>query len=285
MPVVRGSTRLLGLLGHPVAHSLSPVMHNAAIAAMGLDLVYVPLDVAPPRFGDAVQGLVAVGALGANVTVPHKAIAVAVCDHLTREARLVGAVNTLHVTDDGIVGDNTDVVGLYDDLVNHFGSLHGGEIVLLGTGGAARAAAVVIARLGARAVVVGRRPDAAEGLAELAREAGAPDARAVDLADGAGVESAIATADLVVNATSLGLHGEALPPAFMSLPTDTRAYDLIYNPAPTPFLAAATERGVPAVGGLGMLVGQAAAALRRWTGEQPDVAVMRAAADEALAGS
>lgn len=277
------STRLVVLLGWPARYSLSPALHNAAFAEQNLDLVYL---VAPTREGDveaAITGLGAIGAVGANVTVPHKARALACCDHLTDEARLVGAVNTLVWTTDGLLGDNTDAVGLVEALTDDVTLAPGERLVVLGTGGAARATAVAAGRLHLDVTVVGRRVEAAGEVAALAGEAGAPAASALDVTDTAAVTAAVADARVVLNATPLGMAGERLPEPFHALRPGQVAYDLIYAPPDTPFLRSAVEAGADTHHGIGMLVGQAAASYRRWTGRDAPLGVMSAAAVAALA--
>ncbi len=284
-----GRTRPLAVLGWPVAHSLSPVMHNAALAAMDLDLVYLALPAAPDRLADVVGALGAVGCVGANVTVPHKQAVVAACDRLTDEARTIGAVNTLTWTEDGLEGHNTDAVGLQRAL-DEVGAGRG-PAVLLGTGGAARAAVVALVRRGADVLVVGRRPAAARELAELGASIGSsiagdggPTVTSAGL-DADDLGDRVATADLVVNATPLGMQREPLPAPFMDLSAGQTAYDLVYAPPDTPFLQAAGAAGAAAHHGLSMLVHQAAAALERWTGREVPVDVMRQAAETALSMS
>ncbi len=277
------TTRPVVLLGWPARYSLSPVIHNAAFAEQGLDLAYL---VAPVREGDievAVRGLGAIGAVGANVTVPHKRTVMDVCDHLTEEARLVGAVNTLVWTTDGLLGDNTDAVGLLDAVTADIIVERDDRLVVLGTGGAARAVAVAAGRLGTHLTVVGRKRDAADDVAEVAVQAGAAGAGAVDVADTAAVTAAIRDARIVLNATPLGMNGERLAEPFHALRPDQVAYDLIYDPPETPFLRSAHDAGAVAHHGIGMLVAQAAASYRRWTGQAPPLGVMSAAAVRAVA--
>ena len=279
-PEVAGTTRLLAVLGWPVAHSLSPTIHNAALAASDRDAVYVALPVPPDDLAGVVAALRAVDAVGVNVTVPHKQAVMEACARVSDEARAIGAVNTLVPVEDGWEGDNTDAVGLQRALEPLATSPD--RAVLLGTGGAARAGAVALARLGAEVSVVGRRPDAAAELAGLAREHGGAEAAAVDLADDHAVRDVVAAADVVVNATPLGMGGESLPGPFHQVASGQVAYDMVYRPAVTPFLAAASRAGAVAENGLGMLVGQAAAAWERWFGVAPDTEVMRTAARAAL---
>lgn len=288
MPVSRGAgpwptagTRCLAVLGWPVAHSLSPVMHNAALAAQDLDLVYLALPVPPDELVGSVHALGDVGFVGANVTVPHKQAVMAACDDLSEEARLVGAVNTLTWDDGSLTGHNTDAVGLQWALIET-GAGDGGAAVVLGTGGAARATVVACVRLGMTVTVVGRRPDAARDVAEVGMAAGGT-ARSLAIDDDA-VADAVDDASVVLNATPLGMQREDLPSPFMDLHPGQLAYDLVYTPPDTPFLLAATSAGARTEHGLSMLVHQAAVAYEGWTGQAAPVEVMRSAAEAALAG-
>lgn len=271
--------RDLVLLGHPVAHSRSPAIQTAALAALGLDRRYRAIDVPPSALAEALGLLDDAGVRGGNVTVPHKLAVIPACDRLTDEARLVGAVNTLTWERDGIrvlEGHNTDALGLGRALAEDVGALTGARAVLVGTGGAARAAAVALTRAGARVTVAGRRAEAASELADVVARLGGP-TDVVDLADAELLAARVAAARIVVNATTLGMHGEHLPAACEALGAGQVAYDLVYG-VTTPFVAAARAAGAAAHDGLGMLVHQAAAALERWTGVAAPVGVMRAAA-------
>jgi shikimate dehydrogenase len=282
-PWPTSSTRLLALLGWPARHSLSPVMHNAALREQRLDLVYLALPTPPATLVAVVRALGATEAVGANVTVPHKRAVVELCDHLTPEAELIGAVNTLVWTTDGLLGDNTDAVGLRDALTADVDVAREDRVVVLGTGGAARAAVVAVGRLGCPITIVGRRHRAAEDLAELAVKAGAEGAIAVDLAEGVTVDEVVGAARIVCNATPVGMQQDRLPARFEALQPGQIAYDLVYTPSLTPFLRAARDRGAEWHNGLGMLIGQAAASYRRWTGQEAPAATMSAAALGALA--
>ncbi len=281
------STRLVALLGWPARYSLSPDIHGAAFDAMDLDLAYVVLPCRTADLPTVVAALAACDAVGANVTVPHKSAVVAHCDTLTDEARVVGAVNTLVFDADGVHGDNTDVSGILDDWQRSLGERALTRIVVFGTGGAARAAVVAGARRGARVDVVGRRIEVARDLAGLASTCGASaaEAHALTSSGDAAIDDVIAAADVVVNATPLGMSGESLPGAFLGLSPGQVAHDLVYLPRDTPFLRAAAARGADTLGGIGMLVGQAAASLEQWTGRTAPVDVMRTAADAALAAA
>ncbi len=264
---ITGATRLVGLLGWPVDHSLSPAMHNAAYAALGLDWVYVPLPVAPERVGEAVAGLAALGFAGANVTVPHKQAVMPFLDELTPMAQAAGAVNTLIVRADGsLLGDNTDGAGFMADLQAH--GVRSRRAIVLGAGGAARSVAYALLEAGAEVAVANRTPEHADRLCR-AMCAALPDAtdRLSAHAFPGALPKLAPWADLIVNATSLGLHaGDALPwepdAAFRS---DQVVYDLIYH-RPTALLALARSQGATAIDGLGMLVHQGAQAAALWTG-------------------
>jgi shikimate dehydrogenase len=251
-------TPLAGVIGFPVGHSRSPAMMNAAFAELRLDWRYVKLPLPPERFEEAVRALPGTGYRGANVTLPHKLAAHALADELSDAAAAIGAVNTLTFRDDDrIAGDNTDAGGLIDAL----GGERPATALVLGAGGAARAAAWALADAGARVTVWNRTPERAEALAS-------------DL----GVEAAErpAEAELLVNATTVGLHSDD---SLAGLPlVDARiVVDLVYGEAPTPIARWAEERGARLVDGLEVLVRQGVRSLTLWTGMEPPVDVMRSA--------
>lgn len=270
MSVPAASTRLVCLLGHPVAHSVSPQIHNAAFLAAGVDAVYVAFDVHPTDVTAAVTGLRALGLLGANVTVPHKRAVWEQVDKRTFEAELIGAANTLFWDGDHLVADNTDARGLQAVLEADVHLQADDPVLLFGAGGAARAAAVALGRIGASVRVEARRAEAARAVTDLAANSGASRAE-----DGEPPRC-------VINATPLGLHGEPLPDHLMGLGPDQVALDLVYGAVDTPFLAAARAGGAVALDGVGMLVAQAGLAFTRWTGLMPPIEAMRAAAADAL---
>lgn len=270
--VTTAATQLVCLLGNPVGHSLSPQLHTAAFAACGLDAVYVACEVTD--VAAAVVGLDALGALGANVTVPHKRAVWDLVAQRTDEAQRIGAANTLFRADDGSwVADNTDAVGLQRVLTDDVGLTAKTPVVMFGAGGAARAAAVALGRLGARLRVEARQAEQAADTQRLA------------VAAGAGVLAPEQTPHLVINATPLGLHGEHLPERFRTLSADQVALDLVYGREPTPFVREARDQGAAAWDGLGMLVAQAGVSFERWTGMRAPVAEMTAAARAVVAGA
>jgi shikimate dehydrogenase len=278
------------VIGDPVAHSLSPTLHNAAFAALGLDWVYVAFPVPRGRAVDAVAAVPALGLAGFNVTMPHKEDVAAACDELTPDAAALRSVNTVVARPDGrTLGDSTDGPGFLDALAEEAIAVGGQPVLVLGAGGAARAVVLALGRAGAEVTVAARRPDAAAEAAALA-----PGARAVPLGavsapsagsagpGPSGVEPAAFT--LVVNATPLGMSGgDPLPIDPGSLHAGQSVVDLVYHPADTPLLTAARAQGARAVNGLGMLLHQAARSFTLWTGEEAPLDAMRSAAAAALA--
>jgi shikimate dehydrogenase len=260
-----------------VSHSLSPRLHNAAFAELGLDYVYVPLPVRPAQVGAAVKGLAALGFRGANVTIPHKGAVIPYLDELSEDARLVQAVNTIVVDEGRLRGYNTDVEGVRTALVAVAGdSLSGDPALILGAGGAARAAAFALARLGCSLVIVNRTPSAAERLASLVLE-GVPGASCDWLALSDLTEREVRRQRVVVNATSLGMVGEGKVPALLAdnVTAGQVVFDAVYGSTPTGFLVAAQARRATVVDGLAMLLGQAAEAFSLWTGVPAPREVMR----------
>ncbi len=262
--ILSGKARLAGILGWPVAHSRSPRLHGLWLARHGIDGAYVPLPVAPEAFVSAVRGLVALGFRGANVTIPHKEAAFAVCDEVDATARRMGAVNTLVFREGRIHGSNTDGFGFLENIRQQVPGwqAEAGPAVLLGAGGSARAITVALLEAGCPEVVlVNRTPARAEA---LAREVGGP----VRMAAAA----PLGRAALLVNTTSLGMQGQ--PPLDLDLaplPAGAVVADIVYVPLETPLLAAARARGLRAVGGLGMLLHQARPGFRHWFGVDPVV--------------
>jgi len=267
--MLSGRSRVAGIIGWPVAHSRSPRLHGFWLRRYGIDGTYVPLPVQAEKFGEALRALPLIGFVGANVTVPHKEAALAAVERASREARRIGAVNTIVVAVDGTLeGRNTDAFGFGESLRTALPgwSAAAGPAVLLGAGGAARAVAVFLLEAGAPEVrVANRTPERAERLAAdiggAIRVVGWDD-RAVALADAA----------LLVNTTTLGMVGQ--PPLDLPLdrlPPSAVVNDVVYAPLETALLAAARRRGNPVVDGLGMLLHQARPAFAAWFGVEPEV--------------
>jgi shikimate dehydrogenase len=276
-PPLGGSTRTLGVIGWPVEHSLSPAIHNAAIEALALDLVYVALPVAPGSLRDALEGLAALGFVGANVTMPHKTEAAAIVDERSDDATRLGAVNTIVVTEDGLVGHNTDAPG-FDRMLRHDEGVDpaGRRALLYGAGGAARAVGLALARGGAERITVAVRDPVRADPLRAALEGLGTALEVTTMVGAPAVE-----ADLIVNATPLGADGEELPTP--ALTEGMVVIDLLYRPALTPLLARARAAGATAAGGLGLLLHQAASSFELWTGQVPPLDVMSAAAVAAAA--
>ncbi len=263
----------MGVLGWPLERSASPPIHNAAFRRLGLDWTYLAWPVEPEGLPDAIAGLRALGARGANVTMPHKRSAVELMDDLTPEAEALDAINTIENSGGRMTGHNTDVEG-FKGLLDDIGAqLEERTALVLGAGGAARAIVKALGDLKAGAITIAARdPEAAaplSGLASGVRVVGWSDAPVTD-------------ADVIVNCTPVGSDGSSLPMELKLHPAQT-VVDLIYQ-VRTPLLDAAKEAGAEAWGGLGMLVHQAAASFRIWTGQEPPVEVMSAAALHSLRG-
>lgn len=282
---ISGKTHLVGLIGWPVGHSVSPAMHNAAFAYLGLDWRYVPFPVNPDDatgIGAAVHGLRALGLRGANVTVPHKQAVMPHLDRLTPAAQLIGAVNTITVDANGdLVGDNTDAPGFVADLHSHGVDADGLHVLVLGAGGSARAVVCGLATAGAaRVAILNRTIERAQALVDdlqpLYKHCHLSAHRLPEA-----IGALASPADLIVNCTSLGMtpNTETNP---WDAQTPFRAgqvvYDLVYNPPVTRLLLAAAADGARPLGGLGMLIWQGALAFEQWTGQPAPVDAMRGAA-------
>jgi shikimate dehydrogenase len=281
---ITGSTTLVGVMGWPVEHSVSPAMHNAAFAALGLDWVYVPMPVYPDHIGEAVRGLRALGFAGANVTVPHKQAVLAHLDEVSHTAQVVGAVNTIAVRDGLLYGDNTDVAGFIASLRDAGFDPEGTYCAVLGAGGAARAVVHALAEAGARQVLIyNRHPNRAYTLCQaMAKFHTAVRFEATSLDAVADIDD---DTDLLVNTTARGMwpDTETSPwPRDLPIPGQLTVCDLVYNPQETYFLSQAKAVGAETVGGLGMLIHQGAAAFELWTGRPAPLAVMQMACLEAL---
>ena len=262
MPILSGGARLAGVIGWPVSHSRSPLLHGTWLARHGIDGAYVPLPVRPADFPAVVRALAAAGFAGVNVTVPHKQAAFDLCDTLDTAARRTGAVNTLVFRDGAIAGRNTDGAGFVDSLLAA-GLPYDADVLLLGAGGAARAIAVALLDAGARVTVSNRSPGRAEALAE---------ALGVSVAAWDDRDAALADHGLLVNTTVLGMAGQpALPMSLARAAAGLIVADIVYVPLETPLLAEARARGLRTLDGLGMLLHQARAGFEAWFGVRPEV--------------
>ena len=278
---VSGTTKVLGVMGFPVSHSLSPVMHNAAIAALQLDYVYVPLPILVEDLGTAIAGLRAVKSLhGFNLTIPHKIEVMPLLDEILPIAKSVGAVNTVKRIGDRLVGTNTDVAGFLEPLQKIEINWAETPALILGCGGAAKAVLAACLELGCPMIhVVGRDPK------KLKKFHGNMTSQLRDynlrVHPWTSLPHLLEIAGLVINATPIGMGSDPHTPineAEMSLlPSQAIAYDLIYTPRPTRFLQLAAARGLTAIDGLEMLIHQGAIALEFWLDRPVPIEIMRQA--------
>ena len=271
---ISGRTRVVGVWGDPVSHSLSPRMQNAALAIMGVDWVYVPYVVRPGRAASAVESVRALDLVGVNVTVPLKELVIPYLDRVDEAAARIGSVNTIHNDGGVLTGYSTDGEGFVRDLDRLGWPSEGVNVYLLGAGGSAKALAYALAERGCHVSVANRTPERAEALASLVN--GFFPGRAFAAPWGGEAGRRI---DLIVNTTSLGMtpNADAAP----ALPAcgfgdAAYAYDLIYKPRETRFLAAARAAGLQTSNGLGMLVRQGAASLGIWLGRPVEGAALEA---------
>jgi shikimate dehydrogenase len=279
--MLTGHTHIVGVIGDPVEHSRSPQMHNAAFAKAGLDYVYVPFHVRPDDLADAIAGFKAINVVGINVTLPHKQAVIRSVTSISREAELIGAVNTLTFVEGNIYGDNTDAPGVLKALEedgNMSGSPVGENVVVLGAGGAARAVVVALALRGVTSITIANRT--VEKAVSLAKEM---DRKTGISMQGMGLTDerlplAVRESKLLVNTATTSMDvTQPLLIAAAWLQPNTIVYDIVYTPPVTPLMQAATERGCQTLGGIGMLVHQGAIAFEKWTGVTPCTQTMRQA--------
>ena len=294
--MISGTTALVALLGQPVSHSLSPVMQNAALKAMGLDWSFMALPCSANDLATVLKGLEAVGCRGLNVTIPHKQAVALLCDELSPLAQRLGAVNTLTpLPNGGWHGHNTDVEGFLAPLHHNEVNWSGTRAVVLGCGGSARAVVAGLQDLNPSDItVVGRRAETLHPFcSDLQQGRPASSVQLQPLIDNdPSLQTRIQQADLVVNTTPIGMsslqpdQGSTLPlgvDIWDNLTAQTVLYDLIYTPRPTPWLQRGDALGCRTYDGLEMLVQQGAAALRRWSGiHDVPVNAMREAALKTL---
>ena len=264
MPILTGKAKIAGIFGWPVAHSRSPRLHGFWLERHGIDGAYVPFAVQPKDFAVAVRGLRAAGFCGGNVTIPHKEAAFEICDVVDATAQRAGAVNLLVFGENGISGFNTDGSGFIANLRAHGVDPAAGPALLLGAGGGARAIAAVLQDLGVSVMVTNRTPERAEVLARQL-----PGLKTLPWEDRG---AAIAEHALVVNCTSLGMHGKGdLGLDLSRAPKNMAVADIVYVPIETPLLAQARAAGLRPVEGLGMLLHQAVPSFAAWFGVTPVV--------------
>ena len=276
----------LGIIGHPIGHSISPVFQQAALDFCGVDAEYRAYSVAPEEVGAFVAGLRQPGVLGINVTVPHKEAVIPFLDEIDDWATEAGAVNTIVNRQGRLTGHNTDGYGFLRALREGAGfEPKGRTTLILGAGGAARGVVLALAREGVGDLTIANRtPERAENLAQLARGRGIT-SHAIPLA-GAGLAESAASAELIVNCTTIGMtHGpgdEGTPLPRQAIPATTLVYDLVYNPLETRLLREAAQAGAATLGGIQMLVYQGAASFELWLERPAPVPVMLEAATRAM---
>ncbi len=283
--VISGKTRVCGLIGDPVGHTVSPAMHNAAFRELGLSYIYLPFRVRKEELDQAIQGMKALNIRGWNVTTPHKVAVMPLLDEIDPVAKRIGAVNTI-VNDDGLLrGYNTDAGGFLQALLDRGIDPEGKNVVILGAGGASRAISFILAERGAHLAILNRQPTLDRALelaqrisAEFGQEVTALGLNAENLA------SCLARADLVVNATSVGMcpDDDQTPVPAELLRPGLVVYDIVYNPVRTRLLREAEAAGAQVIGGVEMLVGQGALAFTKWTGKEAPRELMKREALKAL---
>ena len=276
--VISGKTKLCGLIGDPVEHSMSPAMHNAAFRQMGIDFLYVPFRVKPEELGKAIEGLRALNMRGINVTIPHKVAVLQFLDELDALAERIGAVNTI-VNDNGILrGYNTDATGFLQPLLERGIQLKNKNVAILGAGGASRAISFILADKGANLVILNRllELDWAEELASQISQTFNKEVPALEL-NRQNLASAVDKAEILVNATSVGMSPDVdeTPVDSDLLRPSLTVYDIVYNPIKTRLLKEAEAAGASTISGLDMLIWQGALAFEKWTGQKAPVELMK----------
>jgi shikimate dehydrogenase len=281
IPKIDGETRVAGVIGWPVRHSLSPPMHNAAFAALGLNWVYVPFGVQPERVGEAMAAIRALDLAGLNATIPHKMAVLPHLDELGPEAEALQAANTIIHRAGRLIGRNTDGEGFLRSLRELGGEVTGKRVALIGAGGSARSVALAVCQAGATGLsIVNRTVARAEALAEMIGALVPSWPVAAVALEGPEAQGAVTEAEVVIDSTAVGMypHHEVPPVAPAEwLRAEQIVCDLTYNPRLTTLLKAAEGRGARTLDGTGMLVHQGALAFEYWTGQTAPVEVMREA--------
>jgi len=280
--LIDAATKLCCLIGYPVVHSVSPQMHNAAFKALGLNYVYLAFEVTKEELGDAVKGLKALGAAGFNVTIPHKVAVMKYLDRLDESAEEAGAVNAVVFRKETLVGYNTDVHGIMEAL-EKTDLPKDRPALIIGAGGAARAAAAALIKLGFDQMIVANRTvERGRQLADWIRSKG----RQACFRELWQLSSITESCGMIINATSVGMYPKIDETLLSSgdIPEDAVVLDMVYNPPKTKLLQEAEKAGAETISGVEVLVHQGAKAFELWTGQKPPVDVMRKAALTALEG-
>jgi len=284
MSFLTGRTRVCGIIGDPIEHTMSPAMHNAAFETLGLDYIYLPFRVRREELQNAIAGMRALNIVGLNVTIPHKVDVIPLLDKLDPLAEGMGAVNTI-VNDNGVLtGCNTDAPGFLQTLRSKGIEPEGKKIVILGAGGAAKGIAFILAGAGAKLVILNRTASKAEELASQIAQLYGKSLKAMESSE-ENLKEALDGADVLVNTTSVGMVpdvGQTPVPAGLLEPGMT-VFDIVYNPWETRLLREAKAAGARTIDGLDMLVWQGALAFEKWTGQEAPFEIMKQAAVKALA--
>lgn len=279
--MIKATTKLLCILGHPIKHSKSPLMHNKMLEILGIDSVYTAFDVEPSKVEDAVKGMKALGITGGNVTIPHKETVMPFLDEITEEAKNIGAVNTIFVKEGKYIGDNTDGRGFIISLMQDGGfDPKGKKALILGAGGAAKAIVTKLAMeniccIGIFDIDQSKSQELVNHAKKLNSTVNATNLKKEE------IEQTATQADLIINCTPIGM--KETDPELLNKKVFNQTqvvFDLIYNPSETKLLQDAKNAGAKIINGLGMLVYQGALSFERWTGEKPDTNIMMKAITE-----
>ena len=276
-------TRICGIIGDPIEHTVSPAMHNAAFKNKGVDYLYLPFGVKREELGKAIEGMRALNIRGLNITIPHKVAVMQFLDNLDPLADRIGAVNTI-VNDGGVLtGYNTDATGFLQALLEKGIEPKGKKVVILGAGGAARAISFILAERGSSLVILNRTWDKAKVCADRISEIFQSEAAALKL-DRENLAAALSQADILINTTSVGMSPDINETPVVSnlLKPNLVVFDIVYNPIKTRLLREAEAAGAEMIAGLDMLVWQGALAFERWTGFTAPVKVMKKEAIKVL---
>jgi len=284
MITINSTTKLTGVFGYPVEHSLSPAMHNAAFSHLKLNYLYLPFLVHPDNLEEAVRSIVALGMEGVNITIPHKQTVIPYLDEISQEAELIEAVNTIKRVDDRLVGYNTDGKGFISSLEEELGVIPKGKsILIVGAGGVARAVAIQSALEGASKVAIANRTEEkAKNLARYIEDnIKGCSTEALSISE---LKDAILNADILINATPVGMISYPVKRLIETewLNEDLIVCDLVYNPRQTQLLREAKEKGARTLEGLGMLIFQGSLAFKIWTGREAPLSIMRQTLEKRL---
>ena len=286
--MISGKTKIYGLIGNPVEHSISPAMHNAAFGKMGLDCAYTPFRVEKESLAAAINAVKALNMGGLNVTIPHKVAVIPFLDELEPLAQKIGAVNTIINDDGNLKGYNTDAGGFLNALLQKGVEPRAKKAVVIGAGGASRAISFTLMEMGAEIVILNRRQEIgwAVELAAAISDSFKKEVKALEL-NNDNLTAALDSADILVNATSVGMSPDAnqSPVPSMLLKAQLVVFDAVYNPLKTRLLAEAESSGALTVSGIDMLVWQGALAFELWTGVKAPIDIMKASVLKALSNN